>query len=229
MEEAEFDKYALEYEGLLRKHIAVTGEDPSFFAEYKIKLFSKWTQPAPLSVVDFGSGIGNSIPYFRKHFAGSEITCADVSQRSLAHASRRFPGPERSLIISQEGIPCPDESFDAAFSACVFHHIPHEEHDFWLKELLRVTRPGGAIVIFEHNPFNPLAVHAVKTCPFDENARLIRASRLRARCRDAGWRDLRTQYHIYFPNLLAGLRPIEPMLGGIPMGAQYSLFGRKPS
>ena len=42
-------------------------------------------------------------------------------------------------------------------------------------ELKRVLRAGGACVIFEHNPLNPLTVQAVNTCPFDENAVLIKA------------------------------------------------------
>jgi ubiquinone/menaquinone biosynthesis C-methylase UbiE len=229
MDEAEFDKHALAYEDQLRENIAITGEGPEFFAEYKIELFSKWAHPKPRSVVDFGSGIGNSIPYFRKHLAESEITCADVSQKSLAHASKRFPGREQSLIITQEGIPAPDQSFDAAFSACVFHHIPHEEHGFWLKELLRVVRPGGTLAIFEHNPFNPLTVHAVNTCPFDENARLIRANKLQAQCRDAGWQALKTSYHVFFPRFAAGLRGLEPVIAWLPIGAQYSVFAKRPS
>ena len=142
MEEAELDEHSLAYEDQLRNSLAITGEDLTFFSEYKIALFLKWAQPKPRSIVDFGSGIGNSIPYFRKHFAESEITCADVSRKSLDHASRRFLGREQSLVINQEGIPAPDQSFDAAFSPCVFHHIPHEEHGFWLKELFPSVRRG---------------------------------------------------------------------------------------
>src|SRR4051812_41527839 len=37
MEEAEFDRFADEYETQHRKNIAVTGESPDFFAEYKIR------------------------------------------------------------------------------------------------------------------------------------------------------------------------------------------------
>ncbi len=229
MDEAEFDKHALAYDDQLRENIAITGEEPAFFAEYKIELFSKWAEPKPRSVVDFGSGIGNSIPFFRKHFAESEITCADVSQKSLAHASKRFPGREQRLVITPEGIPAADQSFDAAFSACVFHHIPHEEHGFWLKELLRVVRPGGVMAIFEHNPLNPLTVHAVNTCPFDENAHLIRAHSLQARCREAGWQVLRTRYHVFFPRFAAGLRIVEPAIAWAPIGAQYSVLSKRPS
>jgi ubiquinone/menaquinone biosynthesis C-methylase UbiE len=229
MEEAEFDKYALAYEDQHRKNIALTGEDPSYFAEYKVRLFSEWADPKPRRIIDFGSGIGNSIPHFRSYFEGSELTCADISQKSLDFASRRFPGPEQTLKITQDGIPVPDGSFDAAFSACVFHHIPHAEHGFWLKELLRVVRPGGAIAIFEHNPLNPLTVHAVKTCPFDENARLLKVSWLQRTYRDSGWLVLKTRYHLFFPRFAAGLRGLEPLMDWMPVGAQYSVLGQRPT
>jgi hypothetical protein len=41
MDEAEFDKYALAYEDQHRANIAITGEEPSYFAEYKVRLFSE--------------------------------------------------------------------------------------------------------------------------------------------------------------------------------------------
>jgi ubiquinone/menaquinone biosynthesis C-methylase UbiE len=229
MDEAEFDKYALAYEDQHRANIAITGEEPSYFAEYKVRLFSEWADPKPSKIVDFGSGIGNSIPHFRNYFAGSELTCADISQKSLDFAAKRFPGPERILKISPDGIPAPDGSFDAAFSACVFHHIPHAEHGFWLRELHRVVRPGGAIAIFEHNPLNPLTVHAVKTCPFDENARLLQAGWLKTSYRDSGWQVLKTRYHLFFPRFAAGLRGLEPLMASVPFGAQYSVFGLRPA
>jgi SAM-dependent methyltransferase len=158
----------------------LTGEDPSYFPEYKIKLFSAWAGSTARNIIDFGAGIGNSISYFRKHFAAAAITCSDISQISLEYASRRYPGPEQKLKISRECIPAANDFYDAAFSACVFHHIPHSEHEFWLRELLRVVRPGGTIAVFEHNPFNPLTQRAVNICPFDENAVLVRPRRIEA-------------------------------------------------
>jgi SAM-dependent methyltransferase len=103
----------------------------------------------------------------------------------------------------------------------VFHHIPSAEHGVWLAELRRVTRPGGLLVIYEHTPFNPLTVRAVRTCPFDVNARLIRAGRLRTRILGAGWHRCEIAYRLFFPRLLAAFRPLEPHLGWLPLGAQY--------
>jgi ubiquinone/menaquinone biosynthesis C-methylase UbiE len=230
MEEAEFDRYALAYAEQHRQNIVLSGEDPTYFAEYKIRLFARWAGAAQteLKILDFGSGIGNSIPYFRKYFVKSAITCADISQKSLDYAIRRHPGQEQFLKISKKGIPAPDASFDAAFSACVFHHIPRSEHLFWLAELRRVVRPGGAIAVFEHNPFNPLTRRAVDTCPFDEHAVLLTARQLEKAYSDAGWQVLKARYHIFFPHFAARFRIFEPLLEWLPLGAQYSVFGRRP-
>jgi hypothetical protein len=97
----------------------------------------------------------------------------------------------------------------------------------WLKELHRITRTGGLIAIFEHNPLNPLTVHAVNTCPFDENAKLIFARSLAKRLRAAGWASPRIQYNLFFPRGLARLRPLEASLGWLPFGAQYVAYARK--
>lgn len=229
MQEAEFDRFADEYDAQHRRNIAVTGEEPSYFAAYKVRVFAADVAAvAAPRVLDFGSGIGNSIPHFRAFLPRAELTCADVSERSLALARSRFPGPERSLRIEPDRIPVPDATFDAAFSACVFHHIPHEEHGRWLGELLRVVRPGGALAIFEHNPLNPLTVRAVNTCPFDVNARLIRAGRFARAFREAGWREPRLRYHLFFPRALSRLRWLEPHLASVPLGGQYSILALKP-
>lgn len=230
MEVAEFDRFADEYYQMHRANIAITGEPPEYFAEYKIKVLVEEARHYGVSaerIIDFGSGIGNSIPHFRRHFPAARLTGADVSQRSLEVAGARFPGQADRLRIDAGRIPAEDDRFDLAFSACVFHHIPHEEHVAWLRELLRVTRPGGMLSVFEHNPLNPLTVRAVNTCPFDENARLLRPSQLLRRCREAGWGQPRVRFHLFFPRALAALRPLERYLTRVPVGAQYSVSSIK--
>lgn len=228
MDEAEFDRFADEYDAQHRRNVAITGEDPAYFAAYKIRLFAADVGPGPRRVLDFGSGIGNSISPFRTFLPDALLTCADVSERSSALARSRFPGGETFTRVEGGRVPAADGTFDAAFSACVFHHIPHAEHVAWLGELRRVTRPGGLLTIFEHNPLNPLTVRAVSTCPFDANARLIGAGALARTIRAAGWTGLRIRYHLFFPRALAALRPLEPHLVWLPLGGQYSILARRP-
>lgn len=228
MEGAEFDQFAQEYEAHHRANIAITGEDPAFFSAYKVAfLRSRMVNRVPHRILDFGSGIGNAIPFFRRYFPDSALTCADVSDRSLAMSRGRFPGREEYALIEGRRLPFGDETFDVVFSAGVFHHIDHAEHNHWLEEALRVARPGGHLAIFEHNPLNPLTVRAVRTCAFDENARLIKAREFRRIVGAAGWSDPTVRYHVFFPRALHWLRRLEPGLGRLPLGAQYSVIATR--
>ena len=228
---AEFDSLAEQYREVHKANIALTGEDPDFFAEYKIADLAQWMRQhsgACDRILDFGSGIGNSLPFFRKYFPNSQLCCADVSERSLEIAQGRFPGEEAQVLIGN-CIPLPDASQDLVFSACVFHHIPEEEHSFWLTELLRITRPGGVLAIYEHNPLNPLTMRAVNTCPLDENAKLIRAGEFCRRAGAAGWELPQAAFKVFFPAALAALRPVEKHLQWLCLGAQYRMLARKSS
>jgi SAM-dependent methyltransferase len=225
MDVAEFDRFADEYHSMHAANIAITGEQPEFFSEYKVRLLCGDTRTLAGGagrIIDFGAGTGNSVPFFRKYYPNATLTCADVSARSLDIALQRFPARMRTLLLDGPAIGAPDAAFDVAFSACVFHHIPHEEHRHWLEELRRVVRPGGMVAIFEHNPLNPLTVRAVSTCPFDANARLIGARALKRSLLLAGWRKPAVRYHMFFPHRLAALRALEPFLTWLPLGAQYS-------
>ncbi|PZA09412.1 class I SAM-dependent methyltransferase [Rhodopseudomonas palustris] len=230
MDQTEFDLFADNYYEQHVRNISITGEGPEYFAEYKINALKQIADRAKLSpsrIFDFGAGIGNSIPFFRKYFPGAQIASADVSARSLEICRERFPDADNLLLIEEDRIPPLGELYDIVFSACVFHHIPHDEHRHWLMELRRITRPGGMIAIFEHNPLNPLTVRAVRTCPFDENARLLFARTLMKRLRSAGWNEGAVHYNVFFPRSLAALRPLEERLGWLPFGAQYVAVARK--
>lgn len=227
--QVEFDLLADEYRNLHMESLAITGESPEYFAEYKVadlaKMLGRLRLPS-MKLLDFGCGIGNSLPYFRKYLSKSELICADVSERSIEIAQSRFPGQEQYVQISKN-IPLPTASQDVVFSACVFHHIPHDQHLHWLGELRRITKPGGVLTIYEHNPLNPLTVRAVKMSRLDVNAQLIRGCTLRKRALTAGWEGARVDYKVFFPAKLAVLRPIEHYLEWLGFGAQYRMMARQ--
>jgi len=225
---AEFDRFADEYLETHAKNIAVSGESPEYFARYKIDEIRRlWTargRPEPRTILDFGSGIGASIPHLRRAFPDAEIIALDVSRRSLEIAEHRHPGLARFTLYEGSGPPAPDGSVELAFSACVFHHIDAGEHIDLLKGLRLALAPGGALVIFEHNPVNPVTQHIVATCPFDEHAVLIPSGVLRRRLLDAGFGRVEIAYTGFFPAPLAGLRRLEPLMKAVPIGAQYYAF-----
>lgn len=226
---AEFDAVARDYAEQHAKSIRLSGEDPEYFAHHKAGMVASVYRTAgvlpPRDVLDFGAGIGNSVAPLRTRFPGAHITCLDVSQESLELCTERH-GDEVSIkVFDGTHIPMPDASYDMVFVACVFHHIPAEEHVGLLTELNRVLRPHGRLFLFEHNPWNPLTRIAVANCPFDENAVLIDPITMRRTMAHAGFQNCRTTFGPFFPAFLARLRGIEPFLGWLPLGAQYLIHG----
>jgi SAM-dependent methyltransferase len=230
MDVAEFDKFADEYLAAHTQNLKISGEAPDYFARYKLdEIRRRWTRerlPEPRDVLDFGAGIGNSLPHLARVFPGARLTGLDVSERSLAVAAQRFPGLAELVRYEGGEPPLAEASFDLIFSACVFHHIEAAEHEALLARLRRLLRPGGVLAIFEHNPVNPVTRYIVATCPFDENAVLIPAETFVRRQRAAGFGAVQVAYTGFFPGPLAALRPLERWMSALPVGAQYYTLAR---
>ncbi len=222
----EFDKFADEYLAVHGANVRLSGEDPEYFSRYKIdevrRRWSASSRPEPEVVLDFGCGIGGSLPHLARAFPQARLTGLDVSERSLAIAAQRFPDLAR--LVHHDGsaaLPIEADSCDLVFSACVFHHIPAGMHVDLLTELRRILRPGGSLVVFEHNPANPVTRYIVASCPFDVNAVLLPAATLRRRFREAGFASTAVRFTGFFPRWLSVLRPTESWLARLPVGAQY--------
>ena len=226
MKGSEFDRFASRYRAMHEANIAVTGEAPEYFADYKMRDFARLIAESGLPddghFLDFGSGIGASVEPFVSHLPKARLTCADVSEESLEMARSVYRETADYVVIQEDGrLPMADASVDGAFACCVFHHIEPQNHRASLMELYRVLKPGGLLMIYEHNPMNPLTVRAVDTCPLDENAILIKAPAMLDRCMAAGFSKPRREYRVFFPAALKALRPAENWLRWLPLGAQY--------
>ena len=86
MDEAEFDKFAVEYRTMHAANMKLSGEDPEYFAEYKIvDIASETARLAPgvshPRVLDFGAGVGYSVPFFARHLPGARVTCSMSRKR----------------------------------------------------------------------------------------------------------------------------------------------------
>ncbi len=230
MDEVEFDKFADEYRATHAANIRLSGESPEYFAEYKIADIAAELareSAVPRRVLDFGAGVGYSVPFFARHLPAARVTCLDVSRKSLEVGAAQHGSAAEFTHFDGRTIPFEDGTFDVALASCVFHHIPHDEHVALLTEIRRVLDPGGRLFVFEHNPLNPLTRHAVNTCEFDEHAKLVLAPTMRRRVRDAGFAAADIRYRIFFPHALRRLRPLEGSMTWLPLGAQYYVVARK--
>jgi hypothetical protein len=87
--------------------------------------------------------------------------------------------------------------------------------------------PKGILAFFEHNPANPITRRVVERCPFDADAILLSPAEMAGYLRRAKLRLMRRDYIVFMPRFLASLRPLEPWLAWLPMGAQYAVLAEK--
>lgn len=222
--DAEFDRYAHAYTDLVRTGIRASGEEPAFFAAMKARWMARWLGPkaaaTPLALLDFGCGVGNSIPHLREAFPAARLHGVDPSGESVRLAADTHPYASFS-VSGEASTSLAAEGFDVVQVACVFHHIRPPQRLAWMQELRRVMKPGAHLFVFEHNVLNPLTVWAVKRSPVDEDAVLLPRRELLDLARHAGFSEIAARYIVFFPHALARLRPLEPWMGWIPFGAQY--------
>lgn len=224
----EFDQYASAYTDLVRTGIRASGEEPSFFSAMKARYMATWLDAhasgRALEVLDFGCGIGNSIPHLREAFPTAKLHGADPSSESVRLASETHAYAAFS-VSTEQAMSCAERSFDLVQVACVFHHIPPLNRLHWMQEIRRVLKPGGHVFVFEHNVLNPVTVKAVRESPVDQDAILLPRHELLDLMRGAAFKQISSQYIVFFPRMLARLRPLEPFLGWLPFGAQYVVHG----
>ena len=112
-------------------------------------------QALPLGgqVLEVGTGKGRFLIRLARQ-AGT-ITTVDIAaeEQRCARLNARYAGVEgkiRFVVRDAARLPWPPGTFDAAVTMNAIHHIAHFKQV--LKEMLRVVKPGGKIVLADFSP-----------------------------------------------------------------------------
>ena len=136
-------------------------------------------------------GCGTGVLAARLADAGYEVTGADPSAGMLARLRERRPDLA-AVQASGTELPFESDSFDVVLSVATFHHIAEPGAvRATLAEMTRVSRPGGRVLVWDHNPRNPYWHVLMRRVPQDTGAeRLIPEAEILAGLRAAGARIL---------------------------------------
>lgn len=218
----DFDDYVENYEDLLKNQLSFFEGNRNYFSEYKVRLLTKLLKTSPQKILDFGSGIGLSLPFFEKYFESSQIFATDISSKSLEFVSHHFQNIKILQDQELEG-----NIFDLIFLSGVMHHVPLKERLNTLQRLKNLLTPNGHLIIFEHNPYNPVTQRMVATCPFDKGVKLLTKRSLQKMMKTSGLHVAKKGYTLFFPEPLKIFRPLEQKLQWCPLGGQYYVMASR--
>lgn len=76
------------------------------------------------------------------------VTGIDPSATAIAHARRRGTGGASFITgVAQDLSAFPDGAFDVVTSTLALHHVPARKRQDAFREMYRVTRPGGRLLV----------------------------------------------------------------------------------
>jgi SAM-dependent methyltransferase len=227
---AEFDEYGDRYRDAVEASIAFAGAGLDHFTAIKVRALLESVAgsigpPGGLDFLDVGCGTGETDRFLEGRVGN--LAGVDIAPKVLERARERNPWAEYRQQGIGEGIPFGERSFDVCFAICVLHHVPRDGRAGVVAEMKRVCKPGGLVVLFEHNPLNPLTRHAVAGCEFDQDVNLLRRGEAMRLLRGADLDRPRGRYIVFFTRDSSLLRRIERRLGWLPLGAQYVVMGQR--
>lgn len=100
------------------------------------------------AVLDAGCGTGRALPFLRGAVGPDGLVAgADLTPEMLAAAAARGRDRDGALLLTDAArLPLRDGVLDAVFAAGLIGHLP--DPGATLRELARVTRPGGRLALF---------------------------------------------------------------------------------
>lgn len=98
------------------------------------------------SILDVGTGTGDFLKVLTEDFPGAAIVGVDPDSKSMEEAAKKFPGITFQKM-GAEKLLFKANSFDVVSISMALHHLPKIQKS--LKEIKRVVKPGGWIIVSE--------------------------------------------------------------------------------
>jgi SAM-dependent methyltransferase len=102
-----------------------------------------------LSILDFGCGCGR-IFRFWNDVKGPKFHGSDYNRKLVNWCRHYLPFGEFKTNKLQPPLDFPDETFGLVYAISVFTHLGEELQIPWIRELRRICRPGGFVLLSVH-------------------------------------------------------------------------------
>ena len=216
-----FDDFSTNYEDKILKSFGNIDSNVSYYHSGKAKIAKRELASDPNKILDFGCGIGSMLKFLKENFKYSEFYAFDESLKSLEHIKLNYP--DVNCLYDLNTI----EKFDLIILSNVIHHVKSSERNNFFKKIYNLLDDNGKLLIFEHNPYNPITLRVVANCEFDIDAELIKKKNLIKLCNENNFQLQKSGYIHFFPSKLKFFFNLERYLKWFFLGAQYFCIFRK--
>lgn len=114
-------------------------------------------------ILEFGFGTGSNLMMTNQQNPAAHYTGLEIDPKIKAIAQKRFEKNSISIpldIYDGGKFPYDDHSFDKVYSCLVFHHLYKHEKMHCLREIYRVLKPGGTVIIADFGKPRSLLMRA---------------------------------------------------------------------
>lgn len=122
--------------------------------------------PTGGSVLDVGCGTGTLTLRAKAAVGASGKVCGVDAAPEMVEVARQKAGTQQGVEFRVgliEALPFADGTFDVVVSSLMFHHLPPAVKQKGLKEIYRVLKPGGRLLIVDMKPPTGLRQHVMMT------------------------------------------------------------------
>ncbi len=128
-------------------------------AKAMAKIINKNIEQEEVAICEWGCGPGRVIRYIETFLEDKVVTLygCDYNVESVRWCQENF----KHINFIENNLEPPlsynSNSFDCLYAISVFTHLSEPMHTAWIKELQRVVKPGGIIIITTHGDLSSLS------------------------------------------------------------------------
>jgi len=144
-----------------------------------VKKIIRLTRPAN-NILEIAPGTGRLTFLLTKNY--SSVTAVDISEKMLAKLKAKHKSKNLKIKVGNaQKLPFPDNHFDMVYSFRFLHLFKRNKLFPYIKEMRRVLKPGGKLVLEFNNSFAGIFLHYLYEIrrPNEKRENYVRPSQLK--------------------------------------------------
>lgn len=121
--------------------------------ERRLQMIARWAKLDSGVILEAGAGVGMYASQIGRRY-DAQVECFDIEFERVVEARAETP---HALVAVAEALPYADNVFDTIISHEVLEHVADDRAA--AREMVRVLKPGGRVVIFVPNRGYPFETH----------------------------------------------------------------------